>query len=243
MSSKSMIQIENVTKTFNSKEILKDLNISVEAGTIYGLLGENGAGKTTTFKILAGLLSPTAGTVKIQGNEITGSNRSFLKNMGILIETPVFYEHLSAKENLEVHLDYMGCDKDKIGDTLAMVGLKDTGKQPVSQFSLGMKQRLAIARAISHLPKILVLDEPINGLDPMGIRQMRGLFSSLAADYGMTIIISSHILSEIEHIANKIGVLAGGTIVQEVSLAEIKEKYADGLEDYFFDIMSGGGKA
>lgn len=155
MCNKSMIQIENVTKVFDSKEVLKDLNITVEAGTVYGLLGENGAGKTTTFKILAGLLSPTAGTVKIQGNEISDSNHSFLKNMGILIETPVFYEHLSAKENLEIHLDYMGCDKGKMDDALAMVGLKDTGKQPVSQFSLGMKQRLAIARAISHSPRIL----------------------------------------------------------------------------------------
>lgn len=241
MCNKSIIQIENVTKVFNGKEVLKDINITVEAGTVYGLLGENGAGKTTTFKILAGLLSPTAGTVKIQGNEISGSNHSYLKNMGIIIETPAFYEHLSAKENLEIHLDYMGCDKGRMNDALAMVGLKDTGKQPVSQFSLGMKQRLAIARAISHSPKILVLDEPINGLDPMGIRQMRGLFLSLATDYGMTIIISSHFLSEIEHIANRIGVLVGGTIAQEVSLAEIKEKYADGLEDYFFDIMSGGG--
>lgn len=243
MCNKNMIQIKNMKKVFDGKEVLKDINITVEAGTIYGLLGENGAGKTTTFKILAGLLRPTAGTVEIQGKEISDGNHGFLKNMGILIETPVFYEHLSAKENLEIHLDYMGCDKNQTDDALAMVGLKDTGKRPVSQFSLGMKQRLAIARAICHSPKILVLDEPINGLDPMGIRQIRGLFLSLVADYGMTIIISSHILSEVEHIANKIGVLAEGTIAQEVSLAEIKEKYTDGLEEYFFDIMSGGGRA
>lgn len=237
------IQIENLTKVFDNREVIRNLNLTIEAGTIYGLLGENGAGKTTTFKIMTGLLSPTAGIVRLHGQVISSRNRSYLKDIGILIETPVFYGHLSARENLEIHLSYMGLDNSRIENTLSMVGLKDTGNQPVSQFSLGMKQRLAIARAISHSPKILVLDEPINGLDPMGIRQMRELFSALAADYDMTIIISSHILSEVEHIAHKIGVLVNGTIAQEVSIKEIKEKYTYGLEDYFFNIMSGGGMA
>lgn len=235
-----IIEIRDVTKDFNGKSVLNHLNLSVDKGEIYGLLGFNGAGKTTTFKLITGLLFPTSGNIKFGGDGVSQKNRHFLKHMGILIETPVFYEHLSAKENLEIHLSYMEKDKSKINDILEMVGMKDTGNQPVSQFSLGMKQRLAIARAISHFPKVLILDEPINGLDPMGIRQMRSLFLSLVKDYGMTIIISSHILSEIEQIADKVGVLTDGAIVQEVSISDIKGQYPNGLEDYFFKIMNGG---
>lgn len=235
-----MIQIHDLIKTFDGKEVLQRLNMSVKQGSIYGLLGANGAGKTTTFKLISGLMQPTAGTIRFHGDEIHTHNREFLKEMGILIETPVFYEHLSARENLEIHLSYMGCDFASIDESLAMVGLADTGKQSVSKFSLGMKQRLAIARAISHSPKLLVLDEPINGLDPMGIRQMRELFLTLAKDHGMTILISSHILNEIEHVADWVGVLVNGTIAKEVSISEVKDRNPNGLEDYFFNIMSGG---
>lgn len=136
----------------------------------------------------------------------------------------------------------MGCDSGMIEKSLQMAGLIDTGKKPVSRFSLGMKQRLAIARAISHSPKLLVLDEPVNGLDPMGIRQMRELFLSLVKDRDMTILISSHILSEIEHIAYRVGVLVNGGIAKEVSMSEVKKTCPEGLEDYFFNIMSGGAK-
>ncbi len=240
MSNKIALQVSDLTKTFNNKEVIKNLNLSVKEGSIYGLLGENGAGKTTVFKMITGLLSPTMGIIRVQGKELSTQNRDYLKDIGILIETPVFYEHLSAKENIEIHLSYMGCTGTNIDEILSMVGLKNTGNKPVAQFSLGMKQRLAIARAISHSPQILVLDEPINGLDPLGIRQMRDLFLSLVADHRMTILISSHILSEMEHIADTIGVLVNGVIAQEVSIEEVKEKYKDGLEDYFFNIMSGG---
>ena len=208
------VEIRNLTKVFDGKEVLRGCNLTVQSGTIYGLLGANGAGKTTMFKL----------------------------KMGILIETPVFYNHLSARENLEIHLSYMEHSFEKIGQVLEMVGLGDTGKQPVSKFSLGMKQRLAIGRAISHSPQILILDEPINGLDPMGIRQIRNLFLSLAQD-GMTLLISSHILSEIEHIADVVGVLTNGNVVQEVAICEIKKQYPNGLEEYFFQIMSGGAEA
>lgn len=236
----NIIEIQNLTKSFCQKEIVRNLNLTVEQGTIYGLLGVNGAGKTTTFKLISGLLRPTTGKIKLNGEEISLHNKHFLKSMGIMIEMPVFYEHLSARENLEIHLSYMSCDNMNISKALLLVGLHDTGEQPVSHFSLGMKQRLAIARAISHIPKILVLDEPINGLDPMGIRQMRDLFLSLVNDYGMTILISSHILSEIEHIADKVGVLVNGTVTQEVPMAEVNKTYPNGLEDYFFRIMNGG---
>lgn len=235
-----MIQVHEVIKTFDGKEVLRNLNLNVERGTIYGLLGANGAGKTTTFKLISGLLQPTAGTIRFSGEVIQIQNKKFLKEMGVLIETPVFYEHLSARENLEIHLAYMDCDTADIDNSLQVVGLADTGKKPVSKFSLGMKQRLAIARAISHTPKLLVLDEPVNGLDPMGIRQMRELFLSLVKNHGMTVLISSHILSEIEHIADRVGVLVDGRIAKEVSMSEVKKTYPEGLEDYFFNIMNGG---
>ena len=236
------VEIRNLTKVFDGKEVLRGCNLTVQSGTIYGLLGANGAGKTTMFKLITGLLSPTAGNVKVQGETLSIDKKDFLRKMGILIETPVFYDHLSAKENLEIHLSYMGQSFEKIGQVLEMVGLGDTGKQPVSKFSLGMKQRLAIGRAISHSPQILILDEPINGLDPMGIRQIRNLFLSLAKD-GMTLLISSHILSEIEHIADVVGVLTNGNVMQEVAICEIKKQYPNGLEEYFFQIMSGGTEA
>lgn len=236
------VEIRNLTKVFDGKEVLRGCNLTVQSGTIYGLLGANGAGKTTMFKLITGLLSPTAGNIKVQGETLSIDKKDFLRKMGILIETPVFYDHLSAKENLEIHLSYMEQSFEKIGQVLEMVGLGDTGKQPVSKFSLGMKQRLAIGRAISHSPQILILDEPINGLDPMGIRQIRNLFLSLAKD-GMTLLISSHILSEIEHIADVVGVLTNGNVVQEVAICEIKKQYPNGLEEYFFQIMSGGTEA
>ena len=236
------VEIRNLTKVFDGKEVLRGCNLTVQSGTIYGLLGANGAGKTTMFKLITGLLSPTAGNVKVQGETLSIDKKDFLRKMGILIETPVFYDHLSARENLEIHLSYMEQSFEKIGQVLEMVGLGDTGKQPVSKFSLGMKQRLAIGRAISHSPQILILDEPINGLDPMGIRQIRNLFLSLAKD-GMTLLISSHILSEIEHIADVVGVLTNGNVMQEVAICEIKKQYPNGLEEYFFQIMSGGTEA
>ena len=236
------VEIRNLTKVFDGKEVLRSCNLTVQSGTIYGLLGANGAGKTTMFKLITGLLSPTAGNIKVQGETLSIDKKDFLRKMGILIETPVFYNHLSARENLEIHLRYMEHSFEKIEQVLEMVGLGDTGKQPVSKFSLGMKQRLAIGRAISHSPQILILDEPINGLDPMGIRQIRNLFLSLAKD-GMTLLISSHILSEIEHIADVVGVLTNGNVVQEVAICEIKKQYPNGLEEYFFQIMSGGAEA
>ncbi len=234
------VKVEKLTKTFDGKEVIKNCSMNVRKGTIYGFLGANGAGKTTVFKILSGLLTPTIGKVQVIGMDVTSQRSDILRNIGTLIETPIFYEHLSATENLEIHLAYMGEDGADIASLLSRVGLNNTGAQPVSIFSLGMRQRLAIARAIIHKPKLLILDEPINGLDPMGIREMRELFLDLVHQQDMTILISSHILSEIEHIADTIGVIVNGTVVREVSLAEVKAESPSGLEDYFMDIMAGG---
>lgn len=235
-----ILQMRNVAKVFDGREMIHGMNLSVERGMIYGLLGVNGAGKTTTFKMITGLLRPDSGEIIFSGTSVSGQDKEFLREMGILIETPVFYEHLSARENLELHLQYMGCGVDKIEEVLNRAGLQNTGRQPVSKFSLGMRQRLAIARAISHGPKLLVLDEPVNGLDPVGIRQMRELFLSLARESGMTLLISGHILSEIEHVADRVGVLADGSIAKEVSMAQVRKDCPEGLEYYFFNIMRGG---
>ena len=236
------VRTENLTKTFDGTEVIRNCNICVSKGSIYGLLGANGAGKTTIFKLLLGLLKPTAGLAEVMGMNVAGNANEILKNAGTLIEVPIFYDHLSARENLEIHLAYMGFSGD-IDGTLGLVGLKSTNNQPVSKFSLGMRQRLGIARALVHEPKLLILDEPINGLDPMGIREMRELFIRLKNDRDMTILISSHILSEIEHIADTVGVLVDGSIIREVAVQTIKTQFPNGLDEYFFDIMSGGGVA
>ena len=224
-----ILKVRNVAKAFDGREMIHGMNLSVERGMIYGLLGVNGSGKTTTFKMITGLLRPDSGEIIFSGTSVSGQDKEFLREMGILIETPVFYEHLSARENLELHLQYMGCGVDKIEEVLNRAGLQNTGRQ-----------RLAIARAISHEPKLLVLDEPVNGLDPVGIRQMRELFLSLAGESGMVLLISSHILSEIEHVADWVGVLADGSIAKEVSMAQVRKDCPEGLEDYFFNIMRGG---
>jgi len=235
------VKTENLIKTFSGIEVIKGCTMNVPKGCIYGLLGANGAGKTTIFKLLMGFLTPTAGKAEVLNMDVISCRNEILKSVGSIIEVPVFYEHLSARENLEIHLSYMNVTGD-ISSALEMVGLKSTNNQPVSKYSLGMRQRLGIARALIHKPKLLILDEPINGLDPMGIREMRELFIQLKNEQGMTIFISSHILSEIEHIADTIGVIVNGIVVEEVALSAVKEQFPNGLEDYFFNVMSGGAK-
>lgn len=234
------VRTTNLIKTFSGIEVIKGCNINVPKGCIYGLLGANGAGKTTLFKLLMGFLTPTAGNIEVLDMDIAENRNEILRNIGSIIEVPMFYEHLSAAENLNIHLSYMGVQGIDISSVLEMVGLKATNNQPVSKFSLGMRQRLGIARALIHKPRLLILDEPINGLDPMGIREMRELLLKLKNDQGITILISSHIISEIEHMADIVGVIANGRIIEEVPLSTVKDLNPNGLEDYFINIMSGG---
>lgn len=241
MNGKLIIETNNLSKVFDQLEVVKDCSMHIKQGTIYGFLGMNGAGKTTIFKMLSGLLSPTSGTAKVLGIDITLHKGKVLRNIGSIIEVPIFYEHLSAAENLRVHLEYMNKKNIDIDKVLEMVGLPSNNTKPVSTFSLGMRQRLGIARTIIHQPKILILDEPLNGLDPMGIREMRELFLNLVKNKGMTILISSHILTDIEHIADNIGIIANGRIIDEVSMANIKSQTSNGsLEEYFFKKIKEG---
>jgi len=233
------IEIHGLRKAFDSLEVIKGCNMSVSEGVIYGFLGAHGAGKTTVFKMLTGLLRKDGGTIKVLGLDIETHRNKILKNLGSSIETPVFYEHLSAEENLKIHLEYMGVAGD-IRKVLKMVGLDGIDNRSVSKFSLGMRARLAMARSIIHNPKVLILDEPVNGLDPQGIREIRDLFTRLTQEYGMTILLSSHILGEVAHIADTVGILASGIVVRQSDMTDIKSQYPKGLEDYYFEVTGGG---
>lgn len=237
MNAKIVVEVKGLCKSFHRKEVVRNCHMQVEKGTIYGFLGPNGAGKTTVFKMLMGLLKPSMGEANILGMDVSVENTGILKKVGSLIESPIFYEHLSAEENLQMHLAYMGMKTGEIKETLDIVGLAGISNQPVAEFSLGMRQRLGIARAMIHGPELLILDEPINGLDPMGIKEMRHLFRWLVTDKGMTILLSSHILSEIEQTADKIGVIKEGTVVKERMMTEMDH---ENLESYFLSIMNGG---
>lgn len=234
---KPILQIKNLTKEFDGKIILNNNSLDVSEGEVIGLLGVNGAGKTTLLKLLSGFLEPTEGNIIIMGNDPWKGRDKVLRYLGILIETPIFYDHLTAKENLTIHLEYMGAEAD-IDDILNSVGLDDVEKKPVSKFSLGMKQRLSIARAISHKPKILLLDEPINGLDPVAIANMRELFLNLS-NKGTTIILSSHILGEILLTAESIAVISKGKLEHLGYIESLKQQYSNNLENYLIERMRG----
>lgn len=234
------VSMQHLTKTFGTKEVIRDCSFSVKQGTIYSLVGKNGAGKTTIFKLLLGLQKPTMGKSTIFGLNSTTNSPEILRITGSLIETPIFYEYLSASDNLKIYLDYMDVKNADIEETLYMVGLPPAGTQPVSGFSLGMKQRLALARTLIHKPRLLILDEPLNGLDPVGIREMRELFQRIVEERHCTILLSSHILTEIEKISDTVGFLVDGRVVQECSPAEIQVKSGLSLEDYFVRVTNGG---
>ena len=232
------IAARHLTKSFGGKEVIHDCSLSVEQGSLYGVLGRNGAGKTTLFKLLLGLQHPTAGTASVMGLDSVQDCGAVLRQTGSLIETPVFYEHLSAVENLRLHLAYMEKEADPL-PVLEQVGLGDVGCQPVSEFSLGMRQRLGIARALVHQPEVLMLDEPINGLDPVGIRELRVLFLHLAKEKGITILFSSHILSEVEQLADHVGIMAEGKMIQEAGMEDLRRRHPTGMESYLLSVMGG----
>lgn len=219
-----ILQTNHLTKIIDGKELVTDVNIHVKKGEIYGFLGPNGAGKTTVMKMITNLWKPTKGTVELFGKTLETTSYEVLKRMGSIIEFPTFYEHISGKDNLQLHCEYMGYyNKGSIDEVLEMLNLGEAANKPVKSYSLGMKQRLGIARAILCKPELVVLDEPTNGLDPAGMKQLRDLFKMLCSEYGITLIISSHLLSEIESIADKIGVINHGRMMKEISMKEISE--------------------
>lgn len=228
-----ILQTSRLTKTIGGKELVKNVDIHIRKGEIYGFLGPNGAGKTTVMKMITNLWKPTGGEIEIFGKKLTPQSYEVLRRMGSIIEFPTFYEHMSGYDNLNLHREYMGYyQHGSIEKALDMLDLTDAAGQPVKNYSLGMKERLGIARAILCKPELLILDEPTNGLDPAGMKQIRGLLRTLCAEYGTTIMVSSHILSEIESIADTVGVIHQGRMRKEISMKEIAQMSLSYIELY-----------
>lgn len=220
-----IIETKNLTKQYGAQKSAANLNIHVRKGRIYGLLGRNGAGKTTTMKMLLGLTKPTSGEVRIWDMPLAGNENKILPRIGSLIESPGFYPNLTGTENLNIFAALRGIkDPAAVKNALELVSLPWRDKKLYSQYSLGMKQRLAIALAVMHDPELLILDEPINGLDPIGIAEVRSFIRSLCAERGKTILISSHILSEIALLADDIGIIDKGVLLEEETFAELEAK-------------------
>lgn len=228
-----ILQTNGLCKRFGKQRAVDHVSLEIAKGSVYGLLGPNGAGKTTTLKMITGLLQPTDGTILFEGR--AWSRRS-LDDIGALIESPALYGNLTARENLLVHTKLLRLPERRIDEVLEAVNLKDTGKKRASQFSLGMKQRLGIAIALLKHPKLLILDEPTNGLDPLGIQELRELIRSFPAE-GITVILSSHILSEVEQIAGHIGIISAGKLSYQGRVDR-----SENLEELFMKVIAENGR-
>ncbi|EMC51219.1 putative ABC transporter, ATP-binding protein MutF [Streptococcus mutans SA41] len=223
-----MLETKNLTKQFGKQTAVNQLNLKVERRSIYGLLGPNGSGKSTTLKMITGMLRKTSGHILIDGHDWS---RKDLENIGALIESPPLYENLTARENLKVRTLMLSLPDSRIDEVLKIVDLTNTGKKRAGQFSMGMKQRLGIAIALLNSPQLLILDEPTNGLDPIGIQKLRELILSFPTQ-GITVIISSHILSEIQMTADHIGIISNGVLGYQDRIHQDED-----LEKLFTDVV------
>ena len=220
-----MIETRRLTKLYGEQTAVNKVNLHVQKGRIYGLLGRNGAGKTTIMKMILGLTSVTSGEVDVFGQNIKSNEKRIYPRIGAIIETPGFYPNLTGTENLEIFAKLRGTSKpNAVKEALEVVGLPYKDKKVFSKYSLGMKQRLGIANAILHDPELLILDEPTNGLDPIGIAEVRKFIRDLCVEQGKTVLISSHILSEISLLADDIGIIYNGVLLEENSLKELQKK-------------------
>lgn len=232
------IQVKCLSKKIGEHTILDGISMQVKNGEIYGFLGANGAGKTSLMKSVFQMMIPDSGEVLLWDKPITRENNSAFAQIGSIIETPVFYGNFDARKNLRLHADYMDAGHECIDEMLSLFDLAGAENKLVKNFSLGMKQRLALARAILTRPNLLILDEPMNGLDPQGINAMRELLLKINQEEKTTILISSHILSELEKIADTIGVIDNGRLLAEISVDELQEKGVS-LETYYLDLLKG----
>lgn len=225
---KLILETKNLTKTFGKQKAVDNISLKIKENSIYGLLGPNGAGKSTTLKMITGMIHKTSGQIFFEGHKWS---REDLSDIGALIEMPALYENLSARENLKVRTLLLGLPDFRIDEVLEIVSLKDTGKKKSGQFSLGMKQRLGIAIALLNNPKLLILDEPTNGLDPLGIQELRDLIRSFP-EKGITVILSSHILAEVEQTADHIGIINSGKLQYQNII-----NHDDNLEELFMNVI------
>lgn len=235
---KEIVKTTALTKRYKDNLSVNNLDMSVKEGRIYGFLGPNGAGKSTTLKMLLDLVKPTAGEIDIFGKRLNSAARSdILRNIGSLIESPSYYGHLTGTENLKILQTLLDVPKKNIDEVLRIVRLDRQQNKKVSAYSLGIKQRLGLAGALLSFPKLLILDEPTNGLDPAGIQEMRELICSLPEKYGMTVIVSSHLLSEIDQMAEDVGIIANGKMMYQGPLNLLHETdRAKSLEEIFLDL-------
>ena len=234
-----IIETKNLTKGTDNHIRVKNIALKVPKGCVYGFLGPNGAGKTTTLKLLLGLLKPTEGTISFFGEQMTDKNRlSILKNTGSLIESPSYYGHLTGLENMQIIAKLKNTPATEIEQVLDTVRLLEQRDKKVKQYSLGMKQRLGIAMALLGNPRILILDEPTNGLDPAGIQEIREFIKNLPLTRQMTVIVSSHLLNEVEQMADMVGIINHGELIFQGTMQELEAK-GDGLEDVFLKLTGG----
>lgn len=220
-----LVETWGLCKRYGSAMRVKDLHLAVPEGAVYGFLGPNGAGKSTTLKMLLGLVHPSSGRITVLGRPLTAANRlDILRDIGSLIESPSYYGHLTGAENLEILQTLRGVPRENIGEVLSVVRLEGQKNKKVAQYSLGMKQRLGLAAALLAHPRLLILDEPTNGLDPAGIQEMRELICDLPRRFGMTVVVSSHLLSEIDQMATHVGIIADGALVYQDTMKQLHEK-------------------
>lgn len=222
MPTQNLVETHNLTKQYGKIRCVDSVNMQVAPGAVYGFLGPNGAGKSTTLKMILGLAKPTAGSITLFGIPVKEKNRiKLLKQTGSLIESPSYYGHLTGEENLQIIQTLKGCSASDIDKVLKIVRLNEARKKLVNHYSLGMKQRLGLAAALLGFPKLLILDEPTNGLDPAGIQEMRELICSLPSEYGITVVVSSHLLSEIDQMADHVGIIRKGELVYQNTLESL----------------------
>ena len=229
-----LVEIKQVTKKFHKQKALNQVSLNIPKNCVYGLLGPNGAGKSTLLKSLTGIMRPTEGKILFDGHLWS---RKDLNEIGALVETPPIYENLSAWENLKVRALLLGLPDGRIAEVLRIVGLENTGRKKAGAFSLGMKQRLGIAIALLNHPKLLVLDEPVNGLDPQGIIEMRELILKLNREHGITVLLSSHILDELARLATHYGFIDSGHMIREMSSRGIRGKAGTGHKYITFNLI------
>ena len=238
-----IIETKKLTKSYADFTAVSDINLHIPKGAVYGFLGPNGAGKSTTMKMFLGLTKPTGGSFTINGKKYPENRMDILKEVGSFIEAPAFYGNLSGEENLEIIRKILGLPKSSVAEALEIVGLTQFKKRLAKKYSLGMKQRLGLASALIGKPPILILDEPTNGLDPVGIHEIRTLIRSLPEKFNCTVLVSSHLLSEIELMADTIGILNHGHLLFEGTLEQLKSGAAsqgyptDNLEDTFLALI------
>lgn len=232
MEQKCLLSTHNLTKVYNNRKVVDNLNISIYEGDVYGFLGPNGAGKSTTIKSIMGLIKPTSGKVFINGHDREKDSKGAIEKIGAMVEAPSFYGGLSGYKNLLLMANLYGVNKKTINDVLEMVRLKEDANKKVANYSLGMKQRLGIARAFLNSPNIVILDEPTNGLDPQGIKEIRNLIQDLSQKYKVTFLISSHILSEIQAVCNRIGIIEKGSLKVQGYVDELLNKDEEIIEIY-----------